>query len=346
MAATINDRDLTLASSGARLLSVDLPSNISLASARRVEITAPSEMFRIETDGTAQPSSIVLTAVLTQLSGEVTWSVVTGTAILTTTGVAANQRLLTAANMTSTFVTIRASLTFNGILHTADFSVAKINNGSSGLRGSVVLVGTGSVWSDAVANSLILSFTGSNLKVVGDRVTINNGSNFASTRYWTGLVWAPLASVIDGNMLVTGSIFANHLTVNSISTTNVQANTATIAVSAYTAASMSIPLTGVHTLQTLPAFTSKGGIVVINFGCVMVPVSGNTVIYSLTRNGTSIFSITVQVANEAVVTFPPITDTPGTGVSVTYAVTADLNNTGSAASAAKNRGLYALEAVR
>lgn len=89
-------------------------------------------------------------------------------------------------------------------------------DGPYGLRGTVDLVTTGSSWSDATANSAILSATGSSLRVTGDKVTITNGTT-ATTKYWSGVSWTTITAYIDGGLLVKGTVIADRLTVGTTS---------------------------------------------------------------------------------------------------------------------------------
>ena len=83
------------------------------------------------------------------------------------------------------------------------------STGSSGARGSQTFYTTGSSWTDAAANAIVLSVTGSATKVIGDTVTISNGTSFAATKYWGGASWLAPGVVIDGNLLVSGTVSAS-----------------------------------------------------------------------------------------------------------------------------------------
>lgn len=78
--------------------------------------------------------------------------------------------------------------------------------GDPGTRGSVTAYTSGSSWSDASANVAIYSVTGTGYRVIGDTVIISNGSTFAATKYWSGGSWVDPGVVIDGNLLVSGTI--------------------------------------------------------------------------------------------------------------------------------------------
>lgn len=75
--------------------------------------------------------------------------------------------------------------------------------GVDGPRGPGHFYATGSAWSDETANT---ATPGSNTK--DDVVTISNGSSYAMTKIWNGTSWVAIGTVIDGNLLVAGSISA------------------------------------------------------------------------------------------------------------------------------------------
>lgn len=84
-------------------------------------------------------------------------------------------------------------------------------NGSAGARGSMTFYASGSAWSDTTANSTVTTITGSSTKIIGDTVTISNGSSFAGTKYWGGSSWLAPGVVIDGNLLVSGTMSASKI---------------------------------------------------------------------------------------------------------------------------------------
>jgi hypothetical protein len=82
--------------------------------------------------------------------------------------------------------------------------------GATGTRGSrtLYLAIAGSSWSDADANAHITSLS-LDPKVVGDTITeYNTGASFSQTRTWNGSAWVLVTQVIDGNLIVTGSVRA------------------------------------------------------------------------------------------------------------------------------------------
>lgn len=87
-------------------------------------------------------------------------------------------------------------------------------NGSNGERGSKEFFASGAAWSDTTANTAI---TNAGLtKVLLDQVTISNGTSFAETRFWNGTAWATISQVINGNLLVNGTVGANALVAGTV----------------------------------------------------------------------------------------------------------------------------------
>ena len=80
--------------------------------------------------------------------------------------------------------------------------------GTAGVRGSVTLYQNGVAYSDSAATSLVLAVTGT-APTIGDTVNFTNGSGASATtvtRYWGGSAWLLPGVVINGNLLVGGSI--------------------------------------------------------------------------------------------------------------------------------------------
>lgn len=93
--------------------------------------------------------------------------------------------------------------------------------GSPGTRGSKQFYTTGTSWSDTTANNAITSagFT----KVTLDSVTISGGT-FAQTRYWDGSAWIQVSTVLDGNLLVNGSVAADKIDSRGLSIKDASGN--------------------------------------------------------------------------------------------------------------------------
>ena len=88
------------------------------------------------------------------------------------------------------------------------------NTGSQGVRGSKQFYVSGhSVWSDTAAN------TASNVqggKQLNDVVTLYNSTSYSETRFWNGTSWVVITQVIDGNLLVTGSVGATKISASYV----------------------------------------------------------------------------------------------------------------------------------
>jgi hypothetical protein len=88
------------------------------------------------------------------------------------------------------------------------------SNGQPGERGSKEFFATGGSWSDTTANTAISN--AGLTKVLLDQVTISNGTSFAETRFWNGTAWATISQVINGNLLVNGTVGANALVAGTV----------------------------------------------------------------------------------------------------------------------------------
>lgn len=102
--------------------------------------------------------------------------------------------------------------------------------GADGERGSrtfyVALAGTNHVWSDATATSAASVDGG---PVLNDIVCeYNNSQNFAETRFWNGTSWLVINAVVDGNLIVSGTIGTDALQANSVTAIKIDSRGLTI----------------------------------------------------------------------------------------------------------------------
>lgn len=230
MATIVNARDVLLRS-GARLVDVTLPSNLIPDAVREITLSPSTGVFKTDASGgTTTPTSITLTLTRKYVTGTATFTVIEGTATLTGSG---DTRTLTFANMSSERVVIRATVVFNSVTYTANSTIVKVKDGVAGTngtngadgvdgrRGSVDLYVIGSAWSDSVANNAILTNTGSAVRYAGDKVTIYNNAGFAQTKYWDGISTWATGQIINGNVLVSGTVTSNAIGTNILNAVGV-----------------------------------------------------------------------------------------------------------------------------
>ncbi|PCI62052.1 MAG: hypothetical protein COB35_05055 [Gammaproteobacteria bacterium] len=96
--------------------------------------------------------------------------------------------------------------------------------GQNGTRGSrwFYYAITTSAWTNAKADLAVTS--DGSTKVIRDIVTLfNNSAGFSQTKFWDGTNWLAIAQVVDGNLLVDGTIGAAKLLVDEIFAQNVTA---------------------------------------------------------------------------------------------------------------------------
>ena len=151
MADIQNARDLLLQAASPRIVPVAIPIDKveGLKEAlKRIEITASAPSFS-GAAGTTSPASITLTAVLQQgLSGAVTWSVASGSATLTPSGLTC---AVLGSSVTGASVTVRASVTEDGRTYTAQTTLAKYGALSAADRINLAMQVTGQLASNNVS---------------------------------------------------------------------------------------------------------------------------------------------------------------------------------------------------
>jgi hypothetical protein len=118
----------------------------------------------------------------------------------------------------STTLTLRA--TFGATTVDKAITLTKTKAAPPAQRGSrtwyVALTGTTAVYSDTLATTTAAQDGG---PILTDTVTqYNNSQNFSQTKFWDGSAWQVVNAVVDGNLLVSGSIGATKMAANSIET--------------------------------------------------------------------------------------------------------------------------------
>lgn len=216
MSAIVNDRDVLLRGAATRYDSTGIG----------VLLGASSPTIRAATDGSVTPASIFFTALQLGAPGPVTWTASNGTLA----GTDNNGRILDAASVTADSVVVTAKVTYNGVTYASSYTVLRVRDGvtgpagatgpagpagatgatggtgpmgPAGVRGAGHFYASGTSWSDAVANA---ATPGDN--VVDDVVTISDGGTFVMEKCWSGTAWVPRGTVLDGSLLVTGSVKA------------------------------------------------------------------------------------------------------------------------------------------
>lgn len=97
------------------------------------------------------------------------------------------------------------------------------SDGNDGVRGSRHYYGSATSWSDATADSVITS--AGDTKVPRDTVTLSDGpTGFSETRYWNGSSWIVVSEVINGNLVVHGTIGTDQLEAGAVTTDELAAD--------------------------------------------------------------------------------------------------------------------------
>jgi hypothetical protein len=163
-------------------------------------------------------------------SGSYTFS----TDTFSNTGMTSWSRTLPASSTTPTyrsaytFATTTPAVAVTGGTWSAPIVVAQNGvaggTGGTGSRGAGHFYATGSSWVDATADA---ATPGAN--VTDDVVTISNGSTFVSEKKWSGSAWVSQTVVLDGSLLVPGSVAAAAVTTASLAALSANLGTATVA---------------------------------------------------------------------------------------------------------------------
>lgn len=127
----------------------------------------------------------------------------------------------------TTSITFRA--TFGTATYDKVFTITKSKNGSIGQRGSrtwyVALTGTTATYSDTLATTTASVDGG---PILNDTVTqYNDSQGFSQTKFWNGTSWVVVNAVVDGNLLVSGTVGATKVAANAIEAYHIKADAVT-----------------------------------------------------------------------------------------------------------------------
>ena len=148
----------------------------------------------------------------------------------TPTGIAAaidtSTGVYTLDEMTVDTTTVTFRATYGTTTIDKVYSITKSKSGSSGQRGNVTAESatTQTSWtttaSQEATNYFTTNYSGT---VLNDRITLyNTGAGFTQTRYWDGSAWIQAAAVVDGNLVVTGTITGDKLAANTITANKIK----------------------------------------------------------------------------------------------------------------------------
>lgn len=151
MATIVNDKDKILQAATVRLAST--PSNF-------IYFSNAAPVFNASVEDVPTPASYAITALLAgQLTGTVTWSVVSGT--VATTGQSGNTWTIAYANLTTDTAVIRASLVYLGVTYSADLTITKVRSSAAI---SAVVSNEAFVF-NAATDGTVSSYTGSGTQI-------------------------------------------------------------------------------------------------------------------------------------------------------------------------------------
>jgi len=206
MSAVLNDRDAILQAASVRIVN---PKNAW------IDLVASAPGFHVNAAGQADLNVVTITANLTGLDSIIAFTAVGGS--------------LSNAKDRSVDVTyagqaaiVTATVVSGGDEFKRSFVIPVLRDGSSGAgtpgaRGAGHYYGSGSAWTDTLANITVPT-----TKVVGDVVTISSGT-YVMEKRWTGSAWVETGTVLDGKLIVSGSILTASLAAGAVTADKVDA---------------------------------------------------------------------------------------------------------------------------
>lgn len=298
MATVVNTRDVLLLGASTRILWTGV---------RGIKIAADAATFSVTNAGVPTPATINFTSTLNGISGTINWSVVLGTATLTSSTGATTS--LVYASMTSKVITVRATIVDGGVTYTDEFTVSKVVDGNTGTAGTNALLMSLSASSQVfrisksnVASPSSITFTAWRNNVTGANFSVTSG-----TATLTGISG-------DTATLTYANMSSDVVTVRVADNTNSYADTVTIvkvregidAISGYLS----------NESVSLPA--DESGVVLSYSGC-----GGNFIVYYGAVDVTSSCTFSV-LSNPSSLT--PTNNIVTSGASAgTYAITGGMN---------------------
>jgi hypothetical protein len=201
MSTALNDRDAILQAASVRVIN---PKNASIL------MSASTSLFHLNAAGAVDVPAITITATLIGLEGDVTFTV-DGAALTSVTGKTAVVRY---EDMQGPAAIVTARILAGGQTFSQSCIIGVVRDGAdggSGARGAGMYFATGNAWVDGTADA---ATPGGN--VVGDVVTISNGSTYSMMKRWSGAEWLAMGAVFDGSLFVTGSIHGAALKVGTV----------------------------------------------------------------------------------------------------------------------------------
>lgn len=201
MSTALNDRDAILQAASVRVIN---PKSAA------IQLNASLSLFHLDAEGIVTVPTTTITATLIGLEGDVTFTV-DGAALTSVTGKSAVVRYV---DMTGPAAIITARIIAGGQIFSQSCIIGVVRDGAdggSGARGAGMYFATGNAWVDGTADA---ATPGGN--VVGDVVTISNGSTYSMMKRWSGAEWLAMGAVFDGSLFVTGSIHGAALKVGTV----------------------------------------------------------------------------------------------------------------------------------
>lgn len=238
MSTVLNDRDAILQAATVRIVN---PKNAWI----NLQASAPG--FHLNAAGQVDLGVVTVTADLVGLDDDVTFS-----AVGATLSNAAGRKVDVTYGGQTAIVT--ATVTSNGDEFKRSLIIPVLRDGASGTgtpgaRGAGHYYAYGTAWTDVLANITVPT-----AKVVGDVVTISGGT-FVMEKRWTGSEWVENGVVINGNLIVPGSILSSAVNTRGMNILDENGNITFAANSSLSEQTATNP----NLLERIDLWTNEGG---------------------------------------------------------------------------------------
>lgn len=219
MSAFVNDRDVFLEAQGNL--------NLDPRSSRGLFLKVDPAFFHVNIDGVATPSVATFTAQALNLpSAAITWEITDGGQL---DGATATMRTQAFGTMAAVSVRVTVTIVYAGETYIDTATLGKLSDGTIGVnglpgkRGNVNLssVTTASTWNDAEAAAVIAA-AGYGVPQIKDVVALfNSATKYIETKIYSGQEWMTLGQIINGALLVEGTVFSKALATGAVTATTI-----------------------------------------------------------------------------------------------------------------------------
>ena len=219
MSAFVNDRDVFLEAQGNL--------NLDPRSSRGLFLKVDPAFFHVNIDGVATPSVATFTAQALNLpSAAITWEITDGGQL---DGSSPTMRTQAFGTMATVSVRVTVTIVYAGETYIDTATLGKLSDGTIGVnglpgkRGNVNLSSatTSSTWHDSEAAAVIAA-AGYGVPQIMDVVALfNSATKYIESKIYSGQEWMTLGQIVNGALLVEGTVFSKALATGAVTASKV-----------------------------------------------------------------------------------------------------------------------------